>query len=89
MIFDIPIYNQIINFDIINNHEIELDHKSLILNLTFVMWISPIKENLIAKNHLIFEKNKVDIFLKDNNELNLLLNNDILKTYITTLQQPS
>jgi hypothetical protein len=48
-------------------------NRPLTLTLNFVIHKSPIKENYDNQKHLIFDKNKVDLFLKDlNNELNLL-----------------
>jgi hypothetical protein len=37
VIFNIPIYNQIVNFDIQNNHELDLDRRSLTLTLDFAI----------------------------------------------------
>jgi hypothetical protein len=44
VIFDILIYNQIVNFDILNDHEPDSDHRPLILTLNFVMHKNPIEE---------------------------------------------
>jgi hypothetical protein len=33
----IPIYNQIVNFDLLDDHEPDSDHKSLTLTLNFSM----------------------------------------------------
>ena len=32
VIYDIPMYNKIINFDILNDHEPDLDHRPLFIN---------------------------------------------------------
>jgi hypothetical protein len=90
VIYDIPIYNQIVNFDILNDHEPDSDHRPLTLTLNFVMHKIPIEENYDNQKHLIFDKNKVDLFLKDlNNELNLLSNKDNIEdlyhNFTTTL----
>jgi hypothetical protein len=33
---------------------------------------SPVAKNYYSQRHFIFDKNKVDLFLKDNSELNIL-----------------
>lgn len=43
VIFDIPVYNQIVNFDILNGHDPDIDHRPLILTIKFVMHSIPIK----------------------------------------------
>jgi hypothetical protein len=37
VISNIPIYNQIVNFDILNDHDPNLDHRPLTLTLNFVI----------------------------------------------------
>ena len=41
MLSNIPIYNQMVSFDILNNHELDSDHRPLTLTLNFVMHKSP------------------------------------------------
>ena len=73
VISDIPISNQITTFYLLNYHEPDSDHKPLTLTLKFSMHMSPIEENSNNQRHLLFEKSKFDLFLKDlNSELHLL-----------------
>ena len=44
VIFDVPLYNKIINFDILNDHEPDSDHRPLIVILNFVMNRDPIED---------------------------------------------
>ena len=64
-IFDIHLYNEIINFDILNDHELESDHRPLIVTLNFVMHRDLIEDNPHRQTNLIFDKNKNDIFLNE------------------------
>ena len=50
--FDIPLYNEIIKFDILNDHETYSDHKPLIVTLNFVMHRDPIEDNPHSKKTL-------------------------------------
>ena len=50
VIFDIPLYNEIINFDIL--HELDLDHRPLIITLNFVMHRDPIEDNPYSQKKL-------------------------------------
>jgi hypothetical protein len=43
VIYDIPISNQIATFDLLNDHEVESDHKPLTLTLNFSMHRSAIE----------------------------------------------
>ena len=45
VISDILLYNEIINFDILKDHELDLDHRPLIITLNFVMHRDPIEDN--------------------------------------------
>jgi len=45
VISDIPLYNEIINFDILNDHDLDSDHRALIVTLNFVMHRDPIEDN--------------------------------------------
>jgi hypothetical protein len=63
---------------------------SLALTLNFLIEESSIDENFGNQRHLLFEKNKVDLVVKNlNSELNLLCYKNILKTSIIISQQPS
>ena len=69
-IFDIPIYNKLIDLNIFNDHEPDSDHKPLSITLNIAMHSDPKEENYHCQKHLIFDKNKDDIFLHDlKNEL--------------------
>ena len=72
VISDIPLYNEIIKFDILNDHKPDLDHRPLIVNLNFVMHRDPIEDNPHSKKNLIFDKNKNKLFLIEL-KINLLL----------------
>jgi hypothetical protein len=72
VISDVLISNQIVTFDLLNNHEPDYDHRPLTLTLNFSMHRSAIEENSNNQRHLLFEKSKVDLFLKDlNSELHV------------------
>ena len=58
VIFDIPLYNKRINFDILNDHEPDSDHKPLIVTLNFVKHRDPIEDNPHSQKNLIFDRNK-------------------------------
>jgi hypothetical protein len=73
VIFHIPIYNQIVNFDLLDDHKLDYDHKPLTLTLNFSMHKSSIEEHSDNQRHLLFDKQKVDLFLKDlSNALKLI-----------------
>ena len=65
VIFDIPIYNKLIDFNIFNDHEIDSDHKPLFITLNISMHSDPKEENYHCQRHPIFNKNKADTFLHD------------------------
>ena len=65
VISDIPLYNEIINFDILSNHEPDSDHRPLIITLNFSMHNNHIEENSHSQKHLIFNKNNEDLFLNN------------------------
>ena len=73
VISDIIVSNQITTFDLLNDHEPNSDHKPLTLTLKFSMHRSTIEENYDNQRNLRFDKNKVDIFLKDLNSKLILL----------------
>ena len=64
VISDIPLYNKIINFDILNDHDPDSDHRPLIVTLNFVMHRDPIEQDPHSQKNLIFDRNKNDIFSK-------------------------
>ena len=45
VISDLPLYNKIINFDILNDHKPGSDHRPLLITLNFVMHRVPIENN--------------------------------------------
>ena len=89
VISDIHLYNEIINFDILNDHE-HSDHRPLIITLNFVMHRDPIEDNPYSPKNLIFDRNKNDIFLNEL-KINLLplssIDNieDLYHNFTTTL----
>ena len=42
VILDIPLYNEIINFDILKDHDLDSDHRPLIVTLNYVIHRDPI-----------------------------------------------
>jgi hypothetical protein len=77
VIYDIPISNQIVTFDLLNDHKPDFDRRPLTPNLNFSMHKSAIDHNFDNQRKLCFEKSKVDLFLKYlNSELNLLTYKD-------------
>jgi hypothetical protein len=90
VIYDIPISNQIVNLDLLNDHELDYDHRPLTLTLNFVMQKSAIEENSSNQRQVLFHKSKFDIFLKDlNSKLHLLTYKDNIEdlyyNFTTTL----
>ena len=65
VISDIPLYNEIINLDILNDQEPNSDHRPLIVTLNFVMHRDPIEYNPYNQKNLIFDRNKNDLFLNE------------------------
>ena len=65
VISDLPLYNEIINFDILNDHEPDSDHRPLLITLNFVMHRDPIENNPYIQKNLIFDRNKNDLFLNE------------------------
>ena len=65
VISDIPLYNGIINFDILNDHEPDSDHRPLIVTLDFVMNRDPIEDNPHNQKNFIIDRNKIDLFLNE------------------------
>jgi hypothetical protein len=60
VISDIPISNQIVTFDLLNDHEPDFDHKPLTLTLNFSFHKITIEENSNNQRKLFFDKIKVD-----------------------------
>jgi hypothetical protein len=90
VISNILVSSKIETFDLLNDHEANSDHKPLTLTLNFSMHMSAIEENYDNQRNLRFEKNKVDLFLKDlNSKLNLLTYKDNIEelyhNFTTTL----
>jgi exonuclease III len=54
VISDIPVYNQIVNFDLLNDHEPDSDHRPLTLTLNFIMHKNPLEDNSGNQRHLVF-----------------------------------
>jgi hypothetical protein len=73
----IPVSNQIETFNLLNDHELDSDHKPLTLTLKFSMNMGTIEENSNNQRQLCFDKSKFDLFLKDlNRKLHLLTYKD-------------
>ena len=49
VVSDIPLYKEIIDFDILNDHEPDSDHKPLIVTLNFVMNRDHVEDNPHSK----------------------------------------
>ena len=64
VIFDISLYNKIINFDILNDHELDSNHRPLIVTLNFLMHRDPIEDNSRSQKNLIFDRIKINLFSK-------------------------
>ena len=65
VISDIPLYNEIINLDILNDCEPDSDHRPLIVTLDFITNRDPIEDNPHSHKNLIFDRNKNDLFLNE------------------------
>ncbi len=65
VISDLPLYNEMINFDILNDHEPDSDHRLLLITLNFAMHRVPMENNTYNQKNLIFDKNKKDLFLNE------------------------
>ena len=65
VISDLRLYNEIINIDILNDHEPDFDHRPLLITLNFVMHRDPIEDNPYSQKKLIFDRNKKDRFLNE------------------------
>ena len=65
VISDIPLYDNMINPYILNDHEPDSDHRPLLETLNLVINRDPTKEKSHRHKHLIFDSNKGDIFLND------------------------
>ena len=57
VISDLPLYNEIINFDILNDHEPDSDHRPLLITLNFFMHRVPTENNTYSQKNLIFDRN--------------------------------
>jgi hypothetical protein len=77
VIFNILVSNQIVTFDLLNDHEPHSNHRNLTLTLNFSMHKSSIEEIYNNQRQLLFDKSKVDLFLNDlNSELHHLIYKD-------------
>ena len=65
VIYDIPLSNKLINFNIFNDHEPNSYHQHLITTLNIVMNSDPKDENYNGQKHLIFDKTKTNLILHD------------------------
>jgi len=65
VIYDIPLYNAIIDFDTLHNHKPDSFHRPLTITLNLSFHNDPIEENSQSQKHLVFDRNKVDGFLND------------------------
>jgi len=65
VISDLPLYNEITNFDILNDHEPDSDHRPLLITLNFVMNRDPIEDNPYSQKKLIYDRNKKYLFLNE------------------------
>jgi len=65
VILDLPLYNEIKNIDILNDHEPDSDNRPLLITLNFVMHRDPIEDNPYNQKKLIFDGNKKDLFLNE------------------------
>ena len=65
VISDLPLYNKIINFDILNDHEPNSDHRPLLITLNFVMHRVPTENNTYSQKNLIFDRNKNYLFINE------------------------
>ena len=65
VISDLPLYNEIPNFNILNDHEPDSDHRALLITLNFVLHRDPIEDNPYSQKKLIFNRNKNDLFLNE------------------------
>jgi len=79
-----------INLDILNDHEPDSDHRPLIVTINFSMHCDPIEDNPHNQKHLIFDRNKEDLFINElKNQLVPLSykNNieDLYHNFITTI----
>ena len=64
VISGIPLYNEIMNFDILNDHELDSDHRPLIVTLNFAKHRDPIEDDPHSQKNLNFARNKNDLFSK-------------------------
>ena len=65
VISDLSLYNEILNFDILDDHESDSDHRILLITLNFFMHRDPIEDSPYIKKKLIFDINKNDLFLNE------------------------
>ena len=62
VIYDILIYNKLIDFNIFNDHEPDYNHIPLIITLNISMHSDPKEEKYHCQKHMIFNKIKLTFF---------------------------
>ena len=55
VIFGIPLYNKLIDFNIFNDHDPDSYHRPLIITLNLAMHSEAINNNSHEHNHLMFD----------------------------------
>ena len=84
VISNIPLYNEIITFDILNDHKPDSYHRPLMVTPNFVMHRDYVEDNPYIQKNLIFDRNKNNLFLNEL-KINLLPLEDLYHNFITTL----
>jgi hypothetical protein len=83
---DIPIYNQIVNFNILNDHEHDSNHRPLTLTINFIMHKKPFEDNYDNQRNFIFYKIKVvhqkPLEDNSNNQRNLFFDKNKLDLFL-------
>jgi len=65
VIYNTIVSNQIVNFDLLNDHEFDYDQIPSYLTLNFGTHTSHMQENYDSQRNLLFDKSKKNLFLKD------------------------
>ena len=65
VISSLPLYNEITNFEILKDHELDFDHRPLLITLNFFMHRDPIEDNPYSQKKLIFDRNKNNLFINE------------------------
>ena len=53
------------NLEILNEHELDWDHRPLNITLNLAIHSDLVDENPHRNKHLIFDRNKIDLFLDE------------------------